>query len=270
MAGRDAGVYTHGHHESVLRSHRWRTAENSAGYLLPHLLPNTSILDVGCGPGTLTVDLAAHVHPGRVVGVDVAPEVVEQARAHAAEIGATEVSFVAGDLRQLALPPGSFDIVHAHQVLQHLRDPVAALQAMATLTRPGGLVAVRDVMYSSLAWAPRDARLDRWREVYLAVTRRNDAEADAGVFLPLWAADAGLTDITYSSSTWTYATAEDRAWWGHLWAERMLASDLAEQALAYGVATADELAGIAAGWRDWAAASVGSFIVAHGELVARV
>lgn len=167
-------------------------------------------------------------------------------------------------------PPGSFDIVHAHQVLQHLRDPVAALQAMATLTRPGGLVAVRDVMYSSLAWAPRDARLDRWREVYLAVTRRNDAEADAGVFLPLWAADAGLTDITYSSSTWTYATAEDRAWWGHLWAERMLASDLAEQALAYGVATADELAGIAAGWRDWAAASVGSFIVAHGELVARV
>ena len=53
-------VYTHGHHESVLRSHRWRTAENSAAYLLPHLRPGLSLRDVGCGPGTITVDRAAH------------------------------------------------------------------------------------------------------------------------------------------------------------------------------------------------------------------
>ena len=51
-------VYTHGHHESVLRSHTWRTAENSAGYLLPHLRPGMSLLDVGAGPGTITADLA--------------------------------------------------------------------------------------------------------------------------------------------------------------------------------------------------------------------
>jgi cyclopropane fatty-acyl-phospholipid synthase-like methyltransferase len=49
-------TYTHGHHESVLRSHRWRTAENSAGYLLPHLAPGMNLLDVGCGPGTITAD----------------------------------------------------------------------------------------------------------------------------------------------------------------------------------------------------------------------
>src|SRR5690606_9210025 len=146
----------------------------------------------------------------------------------------------AGDVRTLSLPPASFDIVHAHQVLQHLSDPVAALRSMATFVRPGGLVAARDVAYSSLAWAPRDPRLDRWREIYLAVTRQNGAEADAGIFLPLWAADAGLDDIVYSSSTWTYATPADRAWWGELWAERMLASELADQAITYGVATAEE------------------------------
>ena len=43
-------TYTHGHHESVLRSHRWRTAENSAAYLLPYLAPGQSLLDIGCGP----------------------------------------------------------------------------------------------------------------------------------------------------------------------------------------------------------------------------
>lgn len=51
-------TYTHGHHGSVLRSHSWRTAENSAAHLLPHLERGQRLLDVGCGPGSITVDLA--------------------------------------------------------------------------------------------------------------------------------------------------------------------------------------------------------------------
>ena len=61
-------TYLHGHHDSVLRSHRWRTAENSAGYLLPRLAPDARVLDVGCGPGTITADLAALVPGGSVTG----------------------------------------------------------------------------------------------------------------------------------------------------------------------------------------------------------
>ena len=77
-------TYTHGHHESVLRSHTWRTAENSAAYLLPHLRPGLSLLDIGCGPGTITVDLARLVAPGQVVGLDASAEVVAQAEVRAA------------------------------------------------------------------------------------------------------------------------------------------------------------------------------------------
>ena len=72
-------AYTHGHHESVLRSHTWRTAENSSAYLLPHLRAGQSLLDVGCGPGTITADLALLVAPGEVVGLDAGAEVVAQA-----------------------------------------------------------------------------------------------------------------------------------------------------------------------------------------------
>src|SRR5215831_5785110 len=119
-------VYTHGHHESVLRSHTWRTAENSAAYLLSALRPGLALLDVGCGPGTITVDLARRVAPGRVVGVDRAPEVVAQAGSHARALGIS-IDLHVGDLYTLPFADASFDVVHAHQVLQHLSDPVRAL-----------------------------------------------------------------------------------------------------------------------------------------------
>src|SRR5437016_9229366 len=166
-------TYTHGHQDAVLRSHRWRTADNSAAYLLPRLRAGDRILDVGCGPGTLTVDLARRVASGHVVGIDVAAAVVAEAAAHARSTGVANVSFVAGDFRDAGLEPGSFDVVHAHQVLQHLRDPVGAMTAMATLARPGGILAARDGDYLGFTWAPHDEHLDRWRQVYLDVTRRN-------------------------------------------------------------------------------------------------
>ena len=88
-------VYTHGHHESVLRSHRWRTAENSAAYLLPHLKPHMRVLDIGCGPGTITAGLAGYVPDGHVTGIDAAPDIVEQARELTA--GRENIDFTTGD-----------------------------------------------------------------------------------------------------------------------------------------------------------------------------
>jgi ubiquinone/menaquinone biosynthesis C-methylase UbiE len=263
-------VYTHGHGDAVLRSHRWRTAANSAAYLLGHLRPGLDLLDVGCGPGTLTVDLAARVAPGRVVGVDVEPEVVAAAADRAREAGRPGIEFVAGDFRDAGLPAAGFDVVHAHQVLQHLRDPVGALAAMARLARPGGLVAARDSDYAAMVWAPASDALDRWAALYRAVARRNGAEPDAGRHLLRWAQEAGLTDVSYTTSTWTFATPEDRAWWGGLWAERTTSTTLAAQAVEYGMATAAELAAVAEGWRAWAAAPGAVFTVLHGEILARL
>ena len=261
-------VYTHGHHEAVLRSHTWRTAENSAGYLLPHLRPGLDLLDLGCGPGTITLDLAGRVAPGRVLGLDRSAEVVAQAARDAAG-AADRVEFAVGDVYALDVPDGSFDVVHAHQVLQHLTDPARALDEARRVLRAGGLLAVRDADYAGFTWAPRDARLDRWLALYHELTARNGAEADAGRFLPAWVRRSGFDDVVTTSSTWTFADPASREWWGGLWADRVTSSAFADQALEHGLSDAAELADLAAGFRDWAADPDAVFVVPHVEVVAR-
>ncbi|MGY1821943.1 methyltransferase domain-containing protein [Geodermatophilus sp. SYSU D00079] len=264
-----ADTYTHGHADAVLQSHRWRTAENSAAYLLPLLRPGQDLLDVGCGPGTITVDLAARVAPGRVVGLDVSAAPLEEARAAAATAG-VDVTFAVGDVYALEVADDSVDVVHAHQVLQHLTDPVAALREMARVCRPGGVVAVRDVDYATVTWFPADAGLDRWLELYYGVARRNAAEPDAGRRLLAWAHAAGLRDVTATTSSWCYASPAEREWWGSSWAGRATASAFAEQALAYGLATPGDLEEVAAAWLRWSAADDGWLGMMHGELLIRV
>ncbi len=264
-------TYSHGHHESVLRSHRWRTAENSAGYLLPHLDPAFHLLDVGCGPGTITVGLARLLPNGQVLGIDVSEEVITAAANYAAVEGdpPTNLTFAPADAYHLDAADESFDVVHAHQVLQHLTDPVAALREWRRVLRPGGLIAARDSDYAAFVWAPADPRLTRWLELYHQLTAANDAEADAGRYLLGWAHAAGFADVTYSSSTWTYADADSCAWWGGMWADRVVSSSFATQALGYNLTTTDELAGISAAFRQWADHPDATFVIVHGEILAR-
>jgi 2-polyprenyl-3-methyl-5-hydroxy-6-metoxy-1,4-benzoquinol methylase len=264
-----ADTYTHGHADSVLQSHRWRTVENSAGYLAPHLRPGLDVLDVGCGPGTITVDLAQRVAPGRVVGLDVSAAPLDEARALAEREGVA-VTFAVGDVYALEAADDSFDVVHAHQVLQHLTDPVAALREMARVCRPGGLVAVREVDYGSMAWFPLDEAMARWLDVFSGIVRRNGGEPHAGRRLLSWAHAAALREVVVTASSWCFATPAEREWWGRSWVDRVTATSFAEQAIRYGLTSADDIAEMGAAWARWAGADDGWFAMLHGELLIRI
>ncbi|MFP3986992.1 methyltransferase domain-containing protein [Streptomyces sp. E11-3] len=266
----ETAVYTHGHHESVLRSHTWRTAANSAAYLIGELKPGMRVLDIGCGPGTITADLAELVPGGHVTGVDAAADVLDQARATAAERGLHNAEFAVADVHALDYPDGSFDVVHAHQVLQHVGDPVRALREMRRVAAPGGLVAVRESDYAAMTWYPCPTGLDDWLELYERVARANGGEPDAGRRLKSWALHAGFTDITATSTAWTFSTEEERAWWSGLWADRTTASAYAGLAVDGGHASAAQLADIAEAWREWGRQEDGWFSVLHGEVLCRV
>ncbi len=262
--------YVHGHHESVLRSHTWRTVENSAAYLLPHLRPGLDVLDVGSGPGTITVDIAQRVVPGTVVGIDAAAEIVEAATRLAEERRLSNVTFRTGNAYALDLPEDSVDIAHAHQVLQHVADPVAVLAEMARVVKPGGIVAARDVDYGGTIWYPELPGMADWIRVYDAVHRAGGGEPNAGRRLRAWAHAAGLTDVTTGASIWGFSSPEERAWWGGLWADRALKSDFARQAIEGGFASQEDLERMADAWRQWSEHPDAWFAFPHGELIARV
>jgi SAM-dependent methyltransferase len=264
-----AETYLHGHHDSVLRSHRWRTAENSASYLLAHLSPGAQVLDVGCGPGTITADLAARVPGGHVTGIDAAPDVLALARQEAGRRGLANVRFETGDAYRLAYADGTFDVVHAHQLLQHLSDPVRALAEMRRVCRPGGLVAARDGDYGAMFWFPEDAELAEWQALYRAVARKLGGEPDAGRRLLSWARAAGFAGVEASASAWCYTGPADRPWWGTLWAQRLTESPFGDRAVEQGLASRADLERLARAWLRWADSEDGWFCIPHGEIVCR-
>ena len=166
-------------------------------------------------------------------------------------------------------PTSTFDVVHAHQVLQHVADPVAALREMRRVCRPGGVVAVRDGDYAAMTWYPPEPALAEWLALYRDVARHNGGEPDAGRRLLAWARAAGFTDITVlvvhlelrrprTNGSGGPASGSTGSW-----------RRSGRQAVADGFATADELAAMVAGWRRWAADGDGWFAILHGEILAR-
>jgi ubiquinone/menaquinone biosynthesis C-methylase UbiE len=260
--------YSHGHHESVLRSHRWRTAENSASFLLPHLRRNMSVLDIGCGPGNITAGLARKVDHGSIIGIDISATVIELAVSEQAH-KAPNLTFAVGDVYHLEFPDAHFDVVFAHQVLQHLARPVEALQEMRRVLKPGGQLAARDADFGAFVWFPHDPILDRWMVLYHELTARNGAQADAGRNLKAWTRAAGFDSVVETSSNWTFQSDDERAWWGGLWADRVRESEFASQTLEYGLSDESELALIAEAFENWSKDPDGVFLAVNGEVLAR-
>lgn len=244
--------YTHGHHRSVVSAHSARRASEAAAFLLPRLKSPMRLLDFGCGPGTITVDLGEILQPeGSVVGIDFSEDVIAQARSHAEKSGAVNVTFDARSIYETGFADGEFDVAYAHQVLQHIQNPVQALIEAKRVLKPGGICAVREVDWGTAAISPTNPALDRFFEVYFAVAKSNGGTADAGRYLKGWFVDAGFKNLEVATSTWSFGDQDGLQWWGGQWSERILHSNLASRALEQNIATQAELEEISVAWKNW-------------------
>jgi 2-polyprenyl-3-methyl-5-hydroxy-6-metoxy-1,4-benzoquinol methylase len=194
-----------------------RTLANSHPTLARLLAPGTSVLDVGCGPGTLTAEIAHRVHPAPVVGMDVNPEMVHAAEATHPPSAVPNLVFYVGDIRQSAWE-GEFAIAAATRVLQWLPDPDVAVARMASAVEPGGLVVLRDYDHTRAEWTDAPAEWSTFHAAFLAwraagaldnaIARRLPALSDAAhlgrvVVTPeITTVRAGEPDFFRVAGTW--------------------------------------------------------------------
>src|SRR5262245_26299767 len=142
-------TYTIGHKEGPLAYMRFRTAERSCAFFRDHIRSASRILDCGCGPGSITIGLAQWAPDGQTVGIDLGAEQLDGARARARDLGVRNVAFRQGNIFEIPFADDSFDVVFSQTVLFHIPDPEKALAEIKRVLRPGGLVALRDVINAS-------------------------------------------------------------------------------------------------------------------------
>jgi ubiquinone/menaquinone biosynthesis C-methylase UbiE len=262
-------IYQHGHHASVVDNHAKRTAEKDAAFFLPNLKPGMRLLDVGCGPGSITVGLALAVEPAHTIGIDPSESVIQTARSFATTQPAKHLTFEVGNIYEPRFGAESFDAIFAHQVLQHLRRPVDALQQFRALLTSGGVVGVRDVDWGSTTFYPENQGMRRFLALYYELARRNGGEPNAGRYLRHWFREAGFVEAHVTTSTVSYTDPAATREWANTYADRTLHSSIAVKSVEYGIATRSELEDIAASWRAWGEHPDALWCFTQTEMVAR-
>jgi SAM-dependent methyltransferase len=244
-------AYTHGYGAQTHRVMSQRNVAADAAFLLPHLRPGMRLLDVGCGPGSITVGLAGVVAPGEAVGVDIGAVQVEAARDLAAAEGVANARFEVGSVYALPFPDASFDAAFAHTVLEHLADPLAALREVRRVLKPGGVIGVRDGDWRGRVIAPPSPLVEEGYALYARLWALNGGNPNRGREHRALLRAAGFGRIAASAAAWANGTPEgvrDLAVLAHAQLSR---PEFVERVVALGWADRDHLARLAAAQLAW-------------------
>lgn len=177
-----------------------RTLHPTTTWLLDRLGlgPGMGCLDVGCGGGDVTVELARRVGPtGRALGIDIDETTLEVARREAHELGIENVEFAAVDVRAPAALP-EFDLVYARFLLTHLKDPEGVIGLLRDRVRSGGILAVEEIDFSGSYTVPDFDAYHRYHDLYVAVVQRRGGDPNIGRRLPLLLARGGFENVEIS------------------------------------------------------------------------
>ena len=261
--------YTMGYSDEFLQLLDRRNVETNAAHLLAHLEPGMRVLDLGCGPGTISLGLAKAVDPGEVHGIDMEESQIEIARAAATAGGHRNASFRTGDATRLPYEDGSFDAAHCHAVLMHVPDTNAVLAEVKRVLKPGGLISAREMIGSSSFSEPAfEALADAW-VTFSKLLEANGSHPEMGKELPRRFLEAGFSVIHGSASFEYFGTPEDVAFYHGFSVSWFFAPNVVQAAIKHGLATQEKFDN----WRrlldQWKDSPGAVSAIAWGEAVGR-
>ena len=229
-----------------------RRAATHASFLLPYLEKGMSVLDCGCGPGTITLDLAEIVSPGEVIGIDISSRQVEVAESIRVQRKLDNIQFVVGDVRKLEFQSGSFDIVFSHGVIEYLEDPVQAFQEIYRVLKDNGKVAVRHADWGGLLFAPKNEDLSLFIELYTGLMSQDGADLHFGRNQVTYLRKAGFKPVNVSASydCWT-ATPEITRMVAKTMAAHCLSDEFSQPVINLKLADKETLERISISFLEW-------------------
>ena len=244
-------TYTPGYSPIAAAFMTRRRLDPNGAFFLPYLEPGIDVLDCGCGPGTITRDIARRVAPGRVAGLDFNAEQLAIAADEARAQGVENVAFRQGSVYELPFADASFDAVFSHALLEHLKEPVRAALEFRRVLKPGGMLGVCTPDWAGFLLAPPSEKLLVAFEAYKALQNRNGGDVYCGHKLGLYLDAAGFEALVMRSR---YENYEPLAVIGDF-----LARNHEEAGDAKNAAT----------WREWARMPDGMFSQAWVSCVGR-
>lgn len=246
----------------IIKIYGERNVKTSCQYFIQYVTETSDILDVGCGPGGITADLANIAVKGQTIGVDSSEGVLEHAKAAFPDVPNLKFQVAdATDLKDFA--DNSFDIIHCHQVLLHNPSPgpVKILKEFYRVCKPGGFIAVRNTSTSIvLSLKPDLPGIRAYWAKALAFVPTFGGHIQAGRDSEGWAREAGWG----ADGGKIIATKSPIHNPGHL--PRCTGKAL-EEAVKWKMATREELTGWAESWREWEATEGHEWIMEAGEII---
>jgi SAM-dependent methyltransferase len=260
--------YTMGYGPAATAIMSERTAQSHAAFFLPHLKTGMSLLDCGCGPGTITLGLAELVAPGQVVGTEIEESQVALARDNALKRGVGNARFEAADLYELPFADASFDAVFISAVLGNLQEPIRGLLEAYRVLKSGGVIGVKEFDHGGDLLYPSDPAIAKYGELYLRLRRENGHDPETGRKLGSLLLAAGFTDIQSAPVYEPFANPEGVGGFAYVSAG-LLAEGWGEAFKSRGWANEADINEMRAAWQRFAAFPGAIFAAAWCEAVAR-
>jgi SAM-dependent methyltransferase len=227
-----------------------------------------SILDIGCGPGAITIGLAEAVAPGEVLGIDPDQDAIARAQALAAERGLANAQFQIGSIYDLPIPDSSLDAAFAHTVFMHLDKPAAAAAEILRVLKPGGVFGVSERMVEGTIAANYEPILQRHNELYMAWAKHRGVDLNIGSRLRGLLTQVGFNPVEASASYGeVYGTTESTRRFSQIMLTVIRESSLARFAVDSGLADAATLDEMARAWERWGNDPMVFHAQANGEAV---
>lgn len=227
-----------------------RDARTFVPFLLPHLRAGMDVLDAGCGTGSIALDLAANLAPGRIVGIDFDARQIEVARRSASDRKLDNAEFVTASVYELPFPDASFDAGYSVEVLMYLREPARALAEMRRVLRVGGVAADDD--RGTTLISPDRPELWLSERVFQRAVTHEGGNPRTSRHVRALMAEAGFARTQgVAHAPLTFGDHTSTRWWADLVADALGAGAMRDLAIAEGWASAAELDAASAAWREW-------------------